>query len=74
MSKCHDKAMAIKEDILVSGDAAPGRYGETINSLANESAAYRRAQAEAQERLKHLIAELEAVLNGEQKKIRTFPG
>lgn len=72
MSKCHDKAMAIKEDILVSDAVDSGRYGETINKLANESAAYKRAMAEAQARLKHLISELEAILEGEQKKIRPF--
>jgi hypothetical protein len=74
MSRCHDRAMAIKEAILVSQDVEPGRYGETINSLANESARYRRAIAEAEARLKHLISELEAFLDGKQKKIRPFPG
>ena len=73
MSKCHDKAMAIKEEILVSDSVDSGRYGETINNLANESAAHKRAVSEAQERLKHLISELEAVLDGEQKKIKPFP-
>ncbi len=74
MSKCHHRAMAIKEAILVSEGIDSGRYGETINNLANESPRYKRAMAEAQERLKYLIAELEAVLDGEQKKIRPFPG
>jgi hypothetical protein len=74
MSKCHDSGMAIKEEILVSEGIDSGRYGETINNLANESARYRRMMAEARERLKHLISELEAVLEGEQKKIRPFPG
>jgi hypothetical protein len=72
MSKCHDKGMAIKEEILVSDGIESGRFGETINNLANESAAYKRAMAEAQERLKHLISQLEAVLEGEQKKIKPF--
>ena len=72
MSKCHDKGMAIKEDILVSDGVESGRFGETINNLANESAAYKRAMAEAQERLKHLISQLEAVLDGEQKKFKPF--
>jgi hypothetical protein len=74
MSKCHDRAMIIKEEILVSDGVDSGRYGETINNLANESLRYKQAMAEAQERLKHLITELEAVLDGEQKKIRPFPG
>jgi hypothetical protein len=73
MSKCHDKAMAIKEAILVSVAVDSGRHGETINNLANESATYKRSIAEAQARLKHLISELEAVLEGEQKKLRPFP-
>jgi hypothetical protein len=74
MSKCHDRAMVIKEELLISDSIDSGRYGETINNLANESPRYKQAMAEAQERLKHLIAELEAVLDGEQKKIRSFPG
>jgi hypothetical protein len=74
MSKCHYTAMAIKEEILVSDGVDSGRYGETINNLANESPRYKQAMAEAQERLRHLIAELEAVLDGKQKKIRLFPG
>lgn len=74
MSRCHDRAMALKEEILVSEQVDPGRFGETINSLANESARYRRAMAEADERLKHLIAELEEVIEGKQKKIKPFAG
>jgi hypothetical protein len=74
MSKCHDRAMGIKERLLLSQGVDSGRYGETINSLANENGAYKRAMAEAQERLKHLAAELESVLEGEQKQIRRFPG
>jgi phosphoenolpyruvate-protein kinase (PTS system EI component) len=66
--------MVIKEELLISDSIDSGRYGETINNLANESPRYKQAMAEAQERLKHLIAELEAVLDGEQKKIRSFPG
>ncbi len=72
MSRCHDRGMAIKEDILVSDDVDPGRYGAAINDLANESGRYKRAMTEAAERLKHLIGELEAVLEGEQKKLRPF--
>lgn len=74
MARCHDRAMAIKEEILVSEAVDSGRYGEVINNLANESAAYRRALTEAQERLKHLIAELEAVIEGRHKQIKPFPG
>jgi hypothetical protein len=70
----HDRAMAIKERLLDESGIDPGQYGESINNLANESPRYKQAMAEAQERLKHLIAELEAVLDGEQKKIRSFPG
>ncbi|HEY2951022.1 MAG TPA: hypothetical protein VGK40_00485 [Verrucomicrobiae bacterium] len=74
MSKQHDRAMSIKERLLDQNAIEPGQYGEAINELANQNAAYKRAMAEAQERLKHLIAELEAVLEGEQKKIRPFAG
>lgn len=74
MSKCHDKGMVIKEKILISDGIESGRYGETINNLANESSAYKRAMAEAQERLKHLISQLEGVLESEQKKIKPFAG
>ena len=73
MSKCHDRAMAIKERLLEHGGIRPGQYGEAINELANQNASYKRAMAEAQERLKHLISELEAVLEGEQKKVRPYP-
>jgi len=40
--------------------------------LANRNPAYKRAMAEAQERLKHLISQLETVLEGGQKKIKPF--
>lgn len=73
MSKCHDRAMTIKERLLDESGIEPGQYGEAINNLAEDNASYRRNMAEAQARLKHLIAELEAVLEGEQKKIRPFP-
>ncbi len=74
MAKQHDRAMAIKERLLDESGIASGQYGEAINKLADQNAGYKRAMAEANERLKHLIAELEAVLEGEQKKIRPFPG
>ena len=73
MSKCHDRAMTIKERLLDESGIESGQYGEAINSLADDNASYRRNMTEAQARLKHLIAELEAVLEGEQKKIRPFP-
>ncbi len=74
MSKQHDRAMTIKERLLDESGIAPGQYGEAINDLANQNGAYKRAMAEAQERLKHIVVELEAVLEGEQKKIRPFAG
>ena len=67
MSKYHDRAMAIKERLLEEHKIEPGQYGEAINALADKNAAYRRAASEAEQRLKHLILELEAVLEGEQK-------
>ena len=74
MSKFHDRAMAIKERLLDESGVRPGQYGEAINELADQNASYKRARAEAQGRLKHLISELEAVLEGERKKIRPYPG
>jgi hypothetical protein len=73
MSRHHDRAMAIKERLLVENDVEPGRYGEEINALADEKPAYRRAMREAKERLDHLIVELEAVIDGRQKNIEPFP-
>jgi len=73
MSKCHDRAMAIKERLLDESGIEPGQFGEAINNLADENAGYRRNMTEAQARLKHLISELEAVLDGDQKSIRPFP-
>jgi hypothetical protein len=74
MAKQHDRAMTIKERLLEESGIEPGQYGEAINNLANQNASYKQAMVEAQDRLKHLLAELEAVLDGEQKKIRPFPG
>jgi hypothetical protein len=73
MAKAHDRAMAVKERILVEQDIHPGRYGEAINELANQNAAYRRAMTEAQDRLQHLTGELEAFLEGDLRTIRPFP-
>jgi hypothetical protein len=72
MSKRHDRAMAIKERLLEEQKIEPGQYGEAINALADENASYRRAANDAEQRLKHLISELEAVLHGEHKKLRPF--
>ena len=74
MAKQHDRAMAIKERLLDESRIDPGQYGEAINNLANKNSNYKRAMAEAQERLKHLISQLEAVLEGQQKKIKPFAG
>ena len=73
LAKFHDRAMAIKERLLDESGISPGQYGEAINALANENAAYRRNVTEAQARLAYLIAELEALLEGERKKLRPYP-
>lgn len=73
MSRYHDRAMSLKERLLVESDIEPGRYGEEINSLAEEKPAYNRAMREAKERLDHLVAQLESVIEGRQKKIEPFP-
>jgi hypothetical protein len=73
MSKRHDRAMAIKEELLEQSGVDPGQFGEAINELANEKPAYRRAMAEAKERLDHLVAQLEAVIEGRQQTLRPFP-
>jgi hypothetical protein len=72
MSQCHDRAMAIKERLLQESGIEPGQYGEAINELANERPAYRRGMAEAKERLDHLIQQLEAVIEGSQRKLKPF--
>jgi hypothetical protein len=73
MSRFHDKAMIIKERLLDETGVEPGQFGETINSLANEKPTYRRAMKEATDRLAHLIGQLEAVIDGAQKKLKPFP-
>jgi hypothetical protein len=65
--------MTIKERLLAESGVDPGQYGETINSLANEKPAYRRAMEEATARLKHLVTQLEAVIEGRQRKLNPFP-
>ena len=74
MAKCHDRGMAIKERLLEESGIEPGQYGEAVNKLASKNAAYMRAMTEAQDRLKHLVGELEAVLEGERKRIRPYAG
>jgi hypothetical protein len=73
MSKYHDRAMAIKERLLEETGVEPGQFGETINALAEERPAYRRAMKEAAVRLTHLIEQLEAVIDGRQRKLKSFP-
>ena len=73
MSRYHDRAMTIKEQVLVENDVEPGRYGEEINALAEEKPTYNRAMREAKERLEHLIAQLEAVIEGRRKNLEPFP-
>lgn len=73
MSRYHDRAMTIKEQVLVESGIEPGRWGEEINSLAEEKPAYNRAMREAKERLEHLIAQLETVIDGRQKDLEPFP-
>jgi hypothetical protein len=72
MSKCHDRAMAIKERLLEETGVEPGQFGDTINSLANEKPAYCRAMKEAKERLDHVVTQLEAVIEGRQRKLKPF--
>lgn len=72
MAKCHDRAMSIKERLLEKSGIESGQYGEAINELANSDAKFREPMAEAQERLHHLISELEALLESKQKKIRSY--
>ena len=74
MSRCHDKAMAIKENLLTDQRLKAGRYGEAINKAASENAVHNRALKEAKERLDHLLGELEAVIEGRQKRMKDFPG
>jgi len=73
MSQCHDKAMAIKEELLANQRIKAGRYGGAINDAVGENAVHNRAVQEAKERLDHLIGELEAVMEGRQKKLKVFP-
>jgi hypothetical protein len=74
LSKYHDRAMAIKEELLKEERMKAGRYGEAINALASESRAHNRALEEAKDRLDYLVAELEAVIECRQKTIERFPG
>ncbi|HVC97318.1 MAG TPA: hypothetical protein VND64_26795 [Pirellulales bacterium] len=73
MSENHERAMRIKERLLDETGADPGYNGEEINALAEEKPAYKRALREAKERLDHLMAELEAVIEGRRDTLRPFP-
>jgi predicted Rossmann fold nucleotide-binding protein DprA/Smf involved in DNA uptake/SAM-dependent methyltransferase len=73
MSRFHDRAMSIKERLLEETGVDPGQFGETINSLAEEKPAYCRAMEEATERLKHVIGQLEAVIEARQARLNPFP-
>jgi hypothetical protein len=73
MSQFHERGMAIKERLLNETRIEPGRYGEEINALAKEKPAYKRAMREAKERLDHLTAQLEAVIEGKQQVMEAFP-
>jgi hypothetical protein len=73
MSDYHNSAMVIKERLLADGGIDPGRFGEEINALAEQKPAYRRAMREAKERLDHLVAQLEAVIEGRQDTLQPFP-
>jgi hypothetical protein len=74
MSRCHGRAMAIKERMLEDAGIEPGQYGEAINALAGGNAAYNRAIAGANERLEHLVSELGLVIEGRTRKIAPFRG
>ena len=65
--------MVVKERLLEQSGIDPGQYGEAINNLARQNTTCQRAMTEAENRLQHLIAELEAVLDGQQERIRPFP-
>jgi hypothetical protein len=73
MARCHDRAMAIKERLLEEARIESCQYGDTINALAMEKPAYRRAMQEAKARLDHLIAQLEAVIEGKQQTLEPYP-
>lgn len=74
MSERHDRAMAIKEEMLANRRIQAGRYGEEINAAASENPAHNRAAQEAKDRLTHLIKEFEVVIEGRRTSIRPFPG
>lgn len=74
MSKCHDRAVTIKGRLLEESGIRPGQYGEAINELADQNAAYLRASTEAKERLEHVIEQLEELLEGQRQKLASFPG
>ncbi len=73
MSEFHERGMSIKEQLLRETKTQPGRYGEEINALAEKKPGYNRAMREAKDRLDHLVAQLEAVIEGKQKALEPFP-
>jgi len=73
MSRFHDRAMQIKERLLEESGIQSGHYGEAINTLAENNAACKKAVMEAQARLKHVVGELEASLETDNKRLRPFP-
>ena len=73
MASCHDRAMAIKERLLEESGIEPGQYGQAINAEAEKRPGYRKAMAEAKQRLDDLLAQLVAVIEGRQSKLKPFP-
>lgn len=74
MADRHDEAMAIKEGLMERQSVGAGRYGEAINALAGEDASHNSALEEAQERLAHLVSQLESVIEGRARGIQPFRG
>ena len=72
MANCHDRAMQIKERILAEQAVDPGRFGETINALAENDREYKRNLAEAKNRLRHLIQQVEKIIEGSKRPIKPF--
>ena len=69
MSLCHDRSMAIKEELLMTSGINPGQFGSAINDLAEDDASYKRFLLEAQKRLAHLVNQLEKMIGGEKKVV-----
>lgn len=67
-----DRAMELKEQILVEKDVAPGRFGETINALAEKDSEYKEARDEARSRHQHLVEQVERILKGSKRPFKDF--